>query len=219
MGSMVLRQAQVPVSPADADDRVRSFYRLHASIYDQTRWAFLFGRQRAIDALELRPGRCALEVGCGTGLNFDLLRSAVGADGLVVGVDYSEQMLARARRRIDRHGWTNVAAHHAAATPLDLELRFDAVLFSYSLAMIEPWEQALERSTRLLKPGGTLAVLDFGEFRTWPWPAGPIIRGWLGLNHVYTRRPVTDPMNGLLSDVHCHRRLGGYYFITTGHAR
>jgi ubiquinone/menaquinone biosynthesis C-methylase UbiE len=213
---MALQQAHLPVPPAETNDRVRSFYRLHASIYDQTRWAFLFGRQEVVKTLELRPGHCVLEIGCGTGLNFALLRSAVGDDGLVVGVDYSESMLARARRRIDRNGWSNVAAHPAAATPLDLEFRFDAVLFCYSLAMIKPWEQALERSVRLLKKGGTLAVLDFGEFRAWPWPAGSIIRGWLGLNHVDTRRPITDRMTALLADVRSHRRLGGYYFIAAG---
>ncbi|UCG33645.1 MAG: methyltransferase domain-containing protein [Phycisphaerales bacterium] len=216
---MIMPRAQGPVAPGRTDRRLRSFYRLHAPIYDQTRWAFLFGRAKAIDSLNLRPGNSALEVGCGTGLNFALLRSAVGPDGFVIGIDCSEQMLARAQRRIARLGWSNVAVRQASVPPLDLEICFDAVLFSYSLTMIECWEQALARAARLLKPGGTLGVLDFGQFRSWPWPAGPIIQGWLRLNQVHTPRPVARHMGECLDDVHCHSKLGGYYFIATGRGR
>jgi demethylmenaquinone methyltransferase/2-methoxy-6-polyprenyl-1,4-benzoquinol methylase len=169
--------------------------------------------------LNLKPGDAVLEVGCGTGLNFELLRSAVGLDGCVIGIDASEQMLARARRRIARMGWANVAVRQTSVPPLDLEIRLDAVLFSYSVAMIECWKQALTRAARLLKPGGTLAVLEFGRFRSWPWPAGPIARGWLRLHHVHTLRPVARHMGECLDNVQCQSKLGGYYLIATGRGR
>jgi ubiquinone/menaquinone biosynthesis C-methylase UbiE len=216
---MSLPQARESVSRHGTDGPVRSFYRLQAPIYDQTRWAYLFGRRRAVDALDLKPGDFVLEVGCGTGCNFAFLRSAVGLDGAVIGIDCSEQMLARARRRIARVGWSNVTVRQASVPPLELEIRFDAVLFSYSLAMIERWDQALARAAALLKPGGTLAVVEFGRFRCWPWPTGPIIRGWLRLHHVHTLRPVTRHMVECLDDVQCHSKLGDYYFIATGRGR
>lgn len=216
---MRIPRAQEPVSRTHTGRRVRSFYRLQAPIYDQTRWTFLFGRQKAVASLNLKPGEAVLEIGCGTGLNFDLLRSAVSPDGFVIGIDSSQQMLARARRRIARMGWANVAVRQASVPPLDLEIRFDGVLFSYSLAMIERWEQALTRAARLLKPGGTLAVLEFGRFRSWPWPAGPIVRGWLRLNHVHTQRPVARHMGECLDHVQCQSQFGGYYLIATGRGR
>ena len=212
-------QAPLSVPLEDRAECVRSFYRFQARIYDQTRWAFLFGRRTAVGALHLRPGHSVVEIGCGTGLNFPLLVSAVGRTGLVIGLDASENMLARARRRIARHGWANVAVHAADAARLGLEIGFDAVLFSYSLAMIPRWEQALARAASLLKPGARLGVLDFGGFESWPWPAGPIIKAWLGLNHVQTRRPVERRMGELLDNVQCHRKLGGYYLIATGRGR
>ena len=212
-------QAQRPAALPDPTDTVRSFYRFHARIYDQSRWAFLFGRRAALAALHLKPGHCALEIGCGTGLNLPLLASAVGPTGLVIGLDASEDMLRRARRRITRHRWPNVTVRPADATHLELETRFDAVLFSYSLAMMPLWKQALARAIALLKPGATLGVLDFGTFRSWPWPGRPCINAWLRLNHVHTRRPIESHLRGLLDNVQCHRKLGDYYFIATGQAR
>ena len=212
-------QAPLPVPLEERAQWVRSFYRFQARIYDQTRWAFLLGRRRAVAALHLRPGHSVLEIGCGTGLNFPLLVSAVGRTGLVIGIDASDDMLARARRRIERRRWANVAVHAADAAALELEVGFDAVLFSYSLSMIPRWEQALARAAGLLKPGARLGVLDFGAFESWPWPAGPVIRAWLGRNHVETHRPVQRLMAELLGNVQVRRKLGGYYFIATGGRR
>jgi ubiquinone/menaquinone biosynthesis C-methylase UbiE len=65
-------------------------------------------RQRAVDALALAQGDTVVELGCGTGRNFEMLARAVGPGGRVIGVDISDAMLSRARRRVVRHGWSNV---------------------------------------------------------------------------------------------------------------
>ncbi|MDN5761814.1 MAG: methyltransferase domain-containing protein, partial [Microlunatus sp.] len=69
---------------------------------------YRLGRQVGIDALDLRPGDRVLDIGCGTGLNFELLKQSIGADGRIVGVDLSAQMLAQAARRVERREWGNV---------------------------------------------------------------------------------------------------------------
>ena len=61
------------------------------------------GRSRGIEGLELRAGDRVLDIACGTGLNFSLLRAAVGATGEIVGVDANPAMADRARRRIAAH--------------------------------------------------------------------------------------------------------------------
>lgn len=120
------------------------------------------GRVAAVAALALRPGDRVLDVGCGTGLNFSLLVAAVGGLGEVVGVDASGAMLRQARRRIVRRSWGNVSlvGGDAAALRSLLTGQFDAVLFTYSLAVITDWRQAWQEALGLLRAGGGVAVAD-----------------------------------------------------------
>lgn len=89
---------------------IEAFYGRWSDVYDvvatalPTRW-----RARAVDALALSPGDTVVEMGCGTGVNLELLRERVGSSGRVVGIDLTPSMLHRAQRRIDRAGWDNVS--------------------------------------------------------------------------------------------------------------
>jgi S-adenosylmethionine-diacylgycerolhomoserine-N-methlytransferase len=194
------------------DTRVQRFYRLHSRVYDYTRWLFLFGRKQAVSALGLRPDSRVLEVGCGTGLNFRYILELLDLQrGRLLGVDFSEHMLVRARRRASRCGWSNVQLMQADAAVLQLSQQFDAILFAYSLAMIPDWQGALERAHDHLRPGGRIVVHDFGNFAGWG-PLGAVIRGWLRLNHAETTRPSAAGMLRLFDDVIVQHRLGGWYF-------
>jgi len=102
------------------------------------------GRVCGIEALRLRPGHRVLDVGCGTGLNFPLLRDAVGPAGEVIGVDASPAMLERAAHRIQERGWSNVGALRGDAARLADVVPgsggpFDAAVFTYSLSIIADW--------------------------------------------------------------------------------
>lgn len=57
-------------------------------------------RERAVQSLSLDPGEGVLELGCGPGNSFEALRTRVGSEGHVVGIDYSTGMTERARRPI-----------------------------------------------------------------------------------------------------------------------
>jgi S-adenosylmethionine-diacylgycerolhomoserine-N-methlytransferase len=141
-------------------DVLDGFYRLHAAIYDWTRPLLLFGRREAVRALGLRRGELALDVGCGTGFSLDRLYAR---GGRVVGIEPSLPMRRRARARLERLGLAGVVdldarpyGSHAA-----YEAAADAVLFSYSLSMIPPYEQVLARARLDLRGGGRVAVVDF----------------------------------------------------------
>lgn len=142
-------------------------YDLTARFYDVMsleRPVYRVGREAGVAALGLRTGDRVLDVGCGTGLNLPLLRAAVGASGVIVGLDASAAMLRRARRRIRRHGWTNVTTvlGDAATTTSAVGGPFDAVLFTYALSVIGDWREAWARSVALVRPGGRIAVVDLG---------------------------------------------------------
>ncbi len=62
------------------------------------------GRVAGIGALRLRPGALVLDIGCGTGLSFPLIREAVGPAGRIVGVDANASMLAQARAKVGAMG-------------------------------------------------------------------------------------------------------------------
>ena len=157
-----------------------------------------------------------LEIGCGTGLNFrHILECLDPQAGRLTGVDFSADMLRRAARRIAQRGWTNVDLVEGDATTLDLGRRFDAAFFGYSLTMIPDWPAALRRALEHLVPGGVLVVLDFGHFAGWG-PLAPLMRTWLRLNHVETRRPYAEELRRLCTRVEVHDWLGGYNFTAVG---
>ncbi len=156
---------------------IRQFYRWQARWYDATRWAFLFGRRKALDLLHDAPGLHLLEVGCGTGRNLSRL-AARHPDWKLTGVDLSPDMLARAKQKTARFG-PRVQLLEQAYGPGSLSEPVDIVLFSYSLTMFNPgWEAAIEQAARDLKPGGYLAVVDFHDSR-YRW-----FNRWMALNRV-----------------------------------
>lgn len=202
-----------------AHTAVQSFYRYHASVYDWTRWAILHGRARAVERLGLpRDGR-VLEVGCGTGLNFRFLQTALDPQrGRLVGLDFSGDMLRVAERRVEAKGWSNVELLQADATTMRFAEKFDGVLFAYSLTMIPDWPAALVQAAEALKPGGRVVVLDFSRFRSWG-PLAPVMRGWLRANHVETMRPYEDRMRDVFAELDVYYWLGGYNFTAVGRKR
>jgi len=135
------------------------------------------GRVAGIERLGLRPGDRVLDIGCGTGLNFSLLRRAVGTGGRVLGIDASPAMLAEAAKRTSRRGWSNIELLKADATDLDVPgmrrrlsprpgsgpaAGADAVLFTYSLSLMRPWQQAWAGALSVARPGARVAVVDLG---------------------------------------------------------
>ncbi|QLG48979.1 class I SAM-dependent methyltransferase [Natrinema halophilum] len=125
-------------------------------------------RERAIDQLALEPGDRVLDVGCGPGVNFERIRNEIGADGELVGVDYSPGMLENARTRIEKHGWKNVRVRRADATTAEFDAPFDAALATLSLSVMPDVRRATETVHRSLVPGARFAVVDVR-----PVPSGP----------------------------------------------
>ncbi|MES3160186.1 MAG: methyltransferase domain-containing protein [Halorubrum sp.] len=96
-----------------------AFYSRYAGLYDRIATGTPFigrFRERVVDALDPSWGDVVVEMGCGTGANLPYLRDRVGPGGVVIGVDVSPGVLARARERVGQTGWQNVHVVRADAT-------------------------------------------------------------------------------------------------------
>jgi ubiquinone/menaquinone biosynthesis C-methylase UbiE len=134
-----------------------SMYRRLAGTYDlATAWLEPY-RHRAISELRLQPGEVVLDVGCGTGLSFRPILSAVGPEGRLVGVEPSPEMLARARARVEAAGWSNVTLLEACAEDAVIPVEADAVLFAFTHDVVRSPE-ALANVLGQVRPGGRLAA-------------------------------------------------------------
>jgi len=167
-------------------------YRRQRYIYDFTRKYFLFGRDRLIAQLALKPGARIIEVGCGTARN--LVKIAEKYPGVrLYGLDASAEMLVSANRSVAQAslgGRTKLVQAYAETLSPELfgeSEPFDAVVFSYSLSMIPDWKQALRAAVASLASDGKLHIADFGDLKGLGQPVELILRAWLCLFHVAPR--------------------------------
>ena len=107
-----------------------------------------------------QPAR-VLDVATGTAGVAIALAHATEAD--IVGVDISDPMLERGRRRVDAAGLDRrIHLQHARAEQLPFpSASFDAVSFTYLLRYVADPAATLVELVRVLKPSGTMASLDF----------------------------------------------------------
>jgi ubiquinone/menaquinone biosynthesis C-methylase UbiE len=103
----------------------------------------------------LAPGERVLDVACGTGIVTLSAAHAVGADGHVLGVDLSGQMVDSGRRRAEALGLSNVSFERMDAEQLDIpDASFDVALCSLGLMYAPEPEQAVREMRRVLCPAG-----------------------------------------------------------------
>lgn len=139
------------------------WYDLFALFYDRSlEDLYAPFRHEAMAALELAPGHRVLDAPCGTGQSLPGLAPRVGSTGEVVGLDASRGMLKRARRRVQREGWSQVILHNKRL-PEDLPIGpedpgFDAILCALGLSALP--EDAFEALWEQLRPGGRFVLFD-----------------------------------------------------------
>jgi SAM-dependent methyltransferase len=113
-------------------------------------------RQMALEMMRIREGNQVIDVGCGTGNYTRHLAQAAG-EGLTVGLDASETMLAAAASRSDRENLAYLRGD-ACALPFEDET-FDVACSVGVIHMLEEPLLALAEMARVLAPGGRLVVV------------------------------------------------------------
>ncbi|MGD0141821.1 MAG: class I SAM-dependent methyltransferase [Rhizomicrobium sp.] len=184
----------MPAEPPPTDhaalmDRV---YRRQRYVYDFTRKYYLFGRDRLIGELALKPGDRLVEIGCGTARNLvRIARLYPGAE--LYGLDASQEMLKSAAESVAHAGLEGrVRLIHGYAEDLSPALfgdnrPFDRAVFSYSLSMIPDWRRALAAAGDALSDAGKVHAVDFGDLSGLGRLGASCLRAWLALFHVKPR--------------------------------
>ena len=180
---------------ADNDDHgvlMDRIYRHQRYIYDLTRKYYLFGRDRLIAEIGLKPGDRLVEVGCGTARNLVKIAKAYPEVELF-GLDASLEMLKSAEETIRKAGLSDRIklahgyAEHLSPAMFGETKPFEAALFSYSLSMIPDWKAAIAAAAAHLAPGGRIHVVDFGDLTGLGKLGRAAMLAWLALFHVAPR--------------------------------
>jgi ubiquinone/menaquinone biosynthesis C-methylase UbiE len=222
------------VSPTDrTHERLIEIYRKKAKHYDLTsRFAPVPGypvraqRLRAVQALGLRPGQSVVDVACGTGLNFPLIERLIGPGGRIVGIDLTDAMLARARDRIAKNGWSNVSLVQADAAAVDFPPEVDAILSTYALTQVPECADVIAHGSAALSAGGRWVVLDLqvpANVPRWLAKLGTaVVQPFASIDDWVMRRPwdaIRAAMQEELADFSCVELFFGTAFLAAGQAR
>jgi len=150
-----------PRSGTLTEPQVRAMFDRIAGFYDVMNTVMTAGlhhrwRARAADLAALGAGDSALDVACGTGdLAIELSRR-VGVDGEVIGSDFAQEMLERARIKAPALQWD-------LGNALDLPYasnRFDAATVGFGARNFSDLDRGLAEMARVVKPGGRVVVLE-----------------------------------------------------------
>jgi demethylmenaquinone methyltransferase/2-methoxy-6-polyprenyl-1,4-benzoquinol methylase len=208
-----------------APDSVRGMFDRIAPVYDVMNHVMTAGldrRWRKLAAEEVVwPGDRVLDACCGTG---DLAVAAERRGGRVVGLDFSERMLERARRKSGAIEWVQ---GDALALPFG-DAEFDAATVGFGVRNLADLEGGLRELARVLRPQGKVAVLEITRprgilrpfFRLWFDGVVPILGRVLPGGEAYTYLPASvrlfpgpDDLSRLLEaagfDEVRYRLLGG----------
>lgn len=158
--------------------------------------------------LGLGAGDAVLDLACGPGNFSREFAAAVGAEGLVVGVDASPTMLARGAADTARAGLANLALVRADATALPFaDASFDAACCFAALHLFADPGSALDEMARVLRPGGRIALMTSVRRQLTLRTLKPLIERASGM-----RVFEADEITGALADrgfTGVHQRLAG----------
>jgi demethylmenaquinone methyltransferase/2-methoxy-6-polyprenyl-1,4-benzoquinol methylase len=140
------------------EGQVRAMFDRIAGVYDAMNSVMTAGmhhrwRRRAIDVARVGPGSRVLDVATGTG---DLAIEAQSRGAVVVGSDFSEGMLALARKKAP-----SITFEQADALALPYEDdSFDAATVGFGARNFADLQQGLSEMARVVRPGGRVVVLE-----------------------------------------------------------
>lgn len=223
--------------------QVHAMFSKIAPTYDRANAVLSFGvhhrwRKRTVRESDAKEGDAVLDCATGTGDLAIAFKKAVGATGRVVGSDYNEDMLsfapAKARQQKLDIEWDVQDAMNLTYP----DSTFDIASIAFGIRNVDDPVQALQSMARVVRPGGSVAVLEFGTPLWWMKPFFaiysnaliPIIGGIVSgdrkayeyLTRTSAKFPTGDAFLSLMKEAGCFRTMriipltGGIAYLYIG---
>jgi ubiquinone/menaquinone biosynthesis C-methylase UbiE len=129
----------------------------------------------------LQKGETVLDLGSGGGIDVLISTKLVGPEGMVYGLDMTDEMLELANRNKEKMGVTNAAFLKGYIEEIPLENEsVDVITSNCVINLCEDKEIAMKEAYRVLKKGGRLAIADIVQQREVPEDIKKSTEMWLG---------------------------------------
>lgn len=137
---------------------VKKIYDGYSRVYDSLFKGLFFGRIRhAVRSMGIRPGDRVLDVGVGTGISLPLFPR----HARVVGIDLSTDMLAKARKKIEKEGLTHIEVIEMDAMDLDFaDDSFDKVFISHVVSVVPDPYKVMAEVRRVCTKDGLIVIVN-----------------------------------------------------------
>jgi len=130
---------------------------------------------------DLQPGQTVLDLGSGAGVDCFLAARRVGEDGYVIGVDMTDDMLAKARENARRGGFSNVEFRKGEIEALPVESStVDRIISNCVINLAPDKKKVFNEAHRVLKPGGAITVSDIVSLGEIPPSVQRDMEQWAG---------------------------------------
>jgi SAM-dependent methyltransferase len=130
---------------------------------------------------ELEPGERVVDIGCGAGFDTLIAADQVGPTGRVVGVDMTQEMLAKARRTVAELGMDRVEIREGLAEQLPVDDAWaDVVISNGVINLCADKAAVFAEIHRVLRPGGVLQFADIANGNPVPVAAMRDVDLWTG---------------------------------------
>ncbi|MEW5822314.1 MAG: bifunctional demethylmenaquinone methyltransferase/2-methoxy-6-polyprenyl-1,4-benzoquinol methylase UbiE [Cyanobacteriota bacterium] len=151
----------------EKSDIVRTLFDKIAPVYDllndiislkqHKRW-----KKEAINIIDIKTGDKILDLCCGSGDVSQLIMENSPDNIEIFAVDFSESMIEKAHEKLQNFNNVKIICADAMSLPFEKE-SFDCIIISFGFRNLENLSKSLLEMNRVLKPGGTMVILDFGK--------------------------------------------------------